>query len=103
MLDVACYTSAAPFYFKPKDQYMDGGVLAPNPSLHALTTIQDHLRCSSSDVGVSLVVSVGAGMNQISDYSKTKMTLANVVVPLMSIPVVKFFGHVVSCDSVGLT
>ena len=93
---VARYTSAAPFYFRPEDQYMDGGLLAPNPSLHALTTIQDHLRRIDSDVGVSLVVSVGAGINRISDYSKIKMNISNIVVPGMSIPVLRFFGHVVS-------
>ena len=75
---------------------MDGGLLAPNPSLHALTTIQDHLRHSGSDVSVSLVVSVGAGISQIPDYSKIKMKVSNVLVPGMSIPVLEFFGHVVS-------
>ena len=75
---------------------MDGGLLAPNPSLHALTTIQDHLRRSGSDESVSLVVSVGAGISQIPDYSKVKMKVSNVLVPGMSIPVLEFFGHVVS-------
>ena len=93
---VARYTSAAPFYFRPEDRYIDGGLLAPNPSLHALTTIQDHLRRSGSDVGVSLVVSIGAGINQISDYSKIKMNMSNILVPGLSVPVLRFFGHVVS-------
>ena len=75
---------------------MDGGVIALNPSLHALTTIQDHLRRSGSHVGVSLVVSVGAGVNQSSDNSNIKITLRNILVPCMSIPVLKFFGHTVS-------
>jgi calcium-independent phospholipase A2 len=97
---VARYTSAAPFYFRPEDRYIDGGLLAPNPSLHALTTIQDHLRRSGSDVGVSLVVSIGAGINQISDYSKIKMNMSNILVPGLSVPVLRFFGHVIESHSV---
>ncbi len=41
---VARYTSAAPVFFKECDGYIDGGVLANNPSLEALSRIQKYLR-----------------------------------------------------------
>ena len=37
---VARYTSAAPIYFTECDEYVDGGMLAKNPSCDALTKIQ---------------------------------------------------------------
>ena len=40
---VARYTSAAPVYFKPMNNFVDGGVRANNPSNFALTKIQQFL------------------------------------------------------------
>ena len=39
---VALYTSAAPTYFPSVDGYIDGGVVANNPSMAALAQTQDH-------------------------------------------------------------
>ena len=39
--DVALYTTAAPTYFPSADGYIDGGVVANNPSLAALAQTQD--------------------------------------------------------------
>jgi hypothetical protein len=74
---VARYTSAAPFYFSPRDNYLDGGLLANNPSLHALSTIQDHLRSEGTGTGVSLLVSVGAGLNPPKAYKG--MEISNIL------------------------
>ena len=41
---VARYTSAAPVFFTECDGYIDGGVIANNPSVIGLTEIQKHLR-----------------------------------------------------------
>ena len=71
---VARYTSAAPIYFTSKDNYVDGGLLANNPSLHALTTIQTHLRSTGQSAGVSLVVSVGTGINPAQEYPNLEIT-----------------------------
>jgi len=37
---VARYTSAAPLLFTEKDNYVDGGMLANNPVMDAITQIQ---------------------------------------------------------------
>ncbi len=60
---VARYTSAAPFYFKEFENYIDGGILANNPSEAALTTIQDHYHRRGEKIPISLLVSVGTGCN----------------------------------------
>ena len=71
---VARYTSAAPTYFTSKDHYVDGGLLVNNPSLHGLTTIQTHLRSTGQSEGVSLVVSVGTGINPAREYGNLEIT-----------------------------
>jgi patatin-like phospholipase/acyl hydrolase len=40
-VDVALYTSAAPTYFPSVDGYIDGGVVANNPSMAAIAQTQD--------------------------------------------------------------
>lgn len=40
-VDVALYTSAAPDYFPSVDGYVDGGVVANNPSMAAVAQTQD--------------------------------------------------------------
>ena len=59
---VARYTSAAPMFFSECDNYVDGGILANNPCLYALTEIQNfHLR-KQQRLPISLVVSIGTGV-----------------------------------------
>ena len=60
---VARYTSAAPFYFTEQDNYIDGGVLANNPSEDCLTAIQQHYRKRGLKIPISLLVSIGSGRN----------------------------------------
>ena len=63
MWKVARCTSAAPFYFTEFDDYIDGGVLANNPSEEALTAIQDYYRQKGEKLPISLLVSIGSGVN----------------------------------------
>lgn len=59
---VARYTSAAPLFFTEMDDYVDGGVLANNPSIDGLATIMSHYRKIGQTLPISLVVSVGTGI-----------------------------------------
>lgn len=61
MWKVARYTSAGPVYFTESDNYVDGGILAQNPSTTGLTAIQQHLKKKGMKLPISLVVSVGSG------------------------------------------
>eukprot|EP00731_Ephydatia_muelleri_P026391 Em0018g491a len=59
---VARYTSAAPIFFTDMDDYVDGGVLANNPSIDGLATIMRQYRKMGQTLPISLVVSLGTGM-----------------------------------------
>ena len=54
---VARYTSAAPTYFTECDEYVDGGLMANNPSYEGLKVIRDFY----PNLHVALVVSIGTG------------------------------------------
>ena len=59
---VARYTSAAPIYFPEVDNYVDGGILANNPSSFGLAAIQSYYRAKKQKLPISLVVSIGTGI-----------------------------------------
>jgi calcium-independent phospholipase A2 len=59
---VARYTTAAPMFFKECDDYVDGGVLANNPSETGLTAIQTFHHSQGSHLPIALVVSIGSGI-----------------------------------------
>ena len=67
---VARSTSAAPYYFTEFEGYIDGGMLANNPSVDALTEIHDHFRKNSQKLPISLVLSVGSGLSPPEGLSK---------------------------------
>jgi calcium-independent phospholipase A2 len=58
---VARYTSAAPVYFTECDDYVDGGVLANNPSDYGLTAIQNFHRMKGCKLDIACVLSIGTG------------------------------------------
>ena len=61
MWKVARYTSGGPLYFNSLDNYVDGGILANNPSSSGLTEIQDFYRSKGQKLPISLIVSIGSG------------------------------------------
>ena len=61
--EVSRATSAAPFYFPPfDDKFVDGGVMANNPTLDAMSEIVNQADREGSDAKLALVVSVGTGV-----------------------------------------
>ena len=59
---VARYTSAAPLVFNELDNYVDGGVIANNPSESGLMEIQNFHLQQGQKLPISLIVSVGSGV-----------------------------------------
>ncbi len=59
---VARYTSAAPMYFSELDGYIDGGILANNPSDYGLTVIQNFHQRKDSRLDIACIVSIGSGI-----------------------------------------
>lgn len=61
-IDVALRTSAAPTYFPIYQGYIDGGVVANNPSMAALAQALDHGTGKQSLTDIALL-SIGTGVN----------------------------------------
>ena len=59
---VARYTCAAPTIFKEMDDFVDGGLLAQNPSTLGIARIQEYYQAKGQTLPVSLVVSIGSGI-----------------------------------------
>jgi patatin-like phospholipase/acyl hydrolase len=64
VVEVAMDTSAAPTYFPSHGSYIDGGVVANNPSMAAVAQTQDQRNLDPApQLGELVVMSVGTGMN----------------------------------------
>ena len=74
MWKVARYTSAGPIFFTEKDNYVDGGILAQNPSGAGLTAIQKHYRDKGMKLPISLLVSIGSGQYPSQDLGNVDAT-----------------------------
>ena len=48
--------------FKEMDNYVDGGVLAQNPTLFGISRIEEHYYAKGQGLPMSLVVSMGTGI-----------------------------------------
>ena len=93
---VARYTSAAPLYFTVKDDYLDGGLLSGNPTEDALTAIQQFYRKRKLQLPISLVASLGAGINPIAPQKLVDITTDLWRLPLQLLPFMKMLGEAVS-------
>lgn len=63
--EVALATTAAPAYFRPFEQYIDGGVYSNNPSMCALAQMFDARYNPPADLALGdiALLSIGAGQN----------------------------------------
>ena len=94
---VGRYTSAAPTYFSQADNYLDGCLLAFNPTEDAIATIQDHYNKRDLHLPISLVVSLGSGKNPPTLDEKTDITSELVVAALPYLePFIKLLTRAVS-------
>lgn len=64
IIDVAMRTSAAPTYFPTYDRYIDGGVVANNPSMAALAQAIN-AQTGQQDITDIHLLSIGTGINPI--------------------------------------
>ncbi len=67
---MARYSSAAPIFFKELDNYVDGGILANNPSAAALTLIQRMYSSKDIKIPISIMVSLGSGIMPAHELDK---------------------------------
>ena len=64
-------TSAAPLIFEEFENYVDGGVLANNPSACALTVIQELHSKKKRKLPISMMVSIGGGVLPADKLGRT--------------------------------
>lgn len=89
--EVSRATSAAPFYFPPfQNVYVDGGVMANNPTLDAMSEIVAQTEREGSDAKLALVVSIGTGVlpppAKVEDVGIFVPNLGNFFSALRNIP-----------------
>ena len=78
---VARYTSANFLYFTEFEGYIDGGILANNPAEEGLTAIQDHYHERGEKLPISLLVSIGTGVNPSKEIGSVNVSRLQVVNP----------------------
>ena len=93
---MARYTSAAPFYFTEFENYIDGGMLAYNPSEAAMTVIQDFYHNKGEKIPISMVVSVGTGINPGDQLGGIDIK-SNLLKPSAYLDLMQVLGATVSC------
>lgn len=65
LLDIALASCSAPIYFSSYQGYLDGGVFAPNPSMHALTCAIDP-QVGKRHLQDVYLLSIGSGLMPLS-------------------------------------
>ena len=93
---MARYTSAAPFFFKELENYIDGGMLANNPAEAAMTVIQDYYHNKGEKIPISMLVSVGSGTNPGTPLGEIDIK-SNLLKPRAYRDLTEVFGAAVSC------
>ncbi|XP_072168264.1 85/88 kDa calcium-independent phospholipase A2-like [Diadema setosum] len=80
-------SGAAPTYFRPMGRFLDGGLISNNPTLDALTEIQEFYMYKKSQGEearqVGLVVSLGTGLVPLKPISHVEIVRPNSAVDLI--------------------
>ena len=82
-------SSAAPTYFPSFDCFLDGGLMANNPTLPAMADIFDHSKKEGNRVSIGLVLSLGTGYLQAEKYHADY----EVYIPGFSTDIIKTLFH----------
>ena len=76
--EVSRATSAAPVYFPPfEDKFVDGGVMANNPTLDAMAEIVTQTEKEGNDAKLALVVSIGTGVFEAAEVEDVGIFVPN--------------------------
>ncbi len=83
-------SSAAPVYFTPfEEKYIDGGVMANNPTLDAMVEIFTQGEREKEEVKIGLVLSIGTGVPPADETGSTEIympKISNILSSLLSLP-----------------
>ena len=83
-------TSAAPFYFPAfEEKFLDGGCMANNPTLDAITEILEQAQRENKPVKISMVVSLGTGEVPVTEADNVGVfvpNLANAPEAILNLP-----------------
>ncbi len=83
-------SSAAPVYFTPfEDNFIDGGVMANNPTLDAMVEIYQQGEREKEQVKIGLVVSIGTGVPPPDEAGSMEIympRISNILSTLLSLP-----------------
>lgn len=83
-------SSAAPVYFTPfEGKYIDGGVMANNPTLDAMVEIFAQGKRENEEVKIGLVLSIGTGIPPADEAGSTEIyipRISNILSSLLSLP-----------------
>ncbi|XP_041473297.1 85/88 kDa calcium-independent phospholipase A2-like isoform X1 [Lytechinus variegatus] len=81
-------SGAAPTYFRPMGRFLDGGLIANNPSLDALTEIQEYYMYKKAQGEpvrkIGAVVSLGTGLMPLKPIAHVEIMRPNSAVDLLS-------------------
>ena len=92
-------TSANFLYFTEFEGYIDGGILANNPAEEGLTVIQDHYRKKEEKLPISLLVSIGSGINPTKEIGPLNFQRLQAMNPLRWKNLIDLLGSAASSVS----